>query len=121
MREHLRDARCNPMAFGLEHMASISHLMSELTKMSQRELRDSIQWTDIIISELKLRTEFEEDIIMENRIKINFCLAELKAQRAKLARIQLKEYQTRGNTQRCQELWSQITKLDEEIARRESK
>lgn len=54
-------------------------------------------------------------------IKINFSLSALRAQRAKLVRIQMREYQTRGNTQRCQELWSQITKLDEEIARRESK
>lgn len=58
---------------------------------------------------------------MENKIKINFCLDALKAKRAELARIQLKEYQTRGNTERCQELFSQIEKLDEEIARRESK
>lgn len=42
----------------------------------------------------------------------------LNAQRAHLVKIQLKEYQTRGNTQRCQELWSQIEKIDEEIARR---
>ena len=48
-------------------------------------------------------------------------IKELRAERARLARIQMREYQTRGNTQRCQELWSQITKLDEEIARRESK
>ena len=55
------------------------------------------------------------------RIKINFSLDALRAKRAELARIQLKEYNTRGNTQRCQELWSQIEKLDEEIARRTSK
>lgn len=54
-------------------------------------------------------------------IKINFSLSALRAKRAELARIQMREYQTRGNTQRCQELWEQITKLDEEIARRESK
>lgn len=57
---------------------------------------------------------------MTHKIKINFCLDALREKRAELARIQLKEYQTRGNTQRCQELWSQIEKLDEEIARRES-
>lgn len=55
---------------------------------------------------------------MENRIKINYCLAALRAERAKLARIQLKEYQTRGNTQRCQELFTQIEKIDKEIERR---
>lgn len=53
-------------------------------------------------------------------IKINFSLEALRAKRAELARIQLREYETRGNTQRCQELWEKITKLDEEIARRES-
>ena len=58
---------------------------------------------------------------MTNRIKINFSLEALRAKRAELARIQLKEYQTRGNTQRCQELWSQIEKIDEEIERRISK
>ena len=52
------------------------------------------------------------------RIKINYSLAALRAERAKLARIQLKEYQTRGNTQRCQELFAQIEKIDEEIKRR---
>lgn len=45
-------------------------------------------------------------------------MKELKAKRAELARIQLKEYQTRGNTARCQELWPQIEKIDDEIARR---
>lgn len=52
------------------------------------------------------------------RIKINFSLPALRTKRAELARIQMREYQTRGNTQRCQELWEQITKLDEEIERR---
>lgn len=55
---------------------------------------------------------------MTNRIKINFSLEALRAKRAELARIQLKEYQTRGNTARNQELWSKIEKIDEEIARR---
>lgn len=55
---------------------------------------------------------------MTERIKINFSLEALRAKRAELARIQLKEYQTRGNTARCQELWSQIEKIDDEIARR---
>ena len=54
----------------------------------------------------------------EDIIKINFSLSALKAKRDELARIQLKEYQTRGNTQRCQELWAQIEKIDAEIARR---
>lgn len=45
-------------------------------------------------------------------------MKELKTKRAELARIQIKEYQTRGNTQRCQELWSQIEKIDDEIAKR---
>lgn len=58
---------------------------------------------------------------MTDRIKINFSLEALRAKRAELARIQLKEYQTRGNTARCQELWSQIEKIDEEIERRISK
>lgn len=52
------------------------------------------------------------------RIKLNYSLAALRAKRAELARIQLKEYQTRGNTERCQELWSKIEKLDAEIERR---
>lgn len=51
-------------------------------------------------------------------IKLNFSLEFLKAQRAKLVRIQQKEYKTRGNTQRCQELWSQIEKIDAEIEER---
>lgn len=43
---------------------------------------------------------------------------ELQFKRSELVRIQQKEYRTRGNTQRCQELWSQIEKIDEEIASR---
>ncbi len=58
---------------------------------------------------------------MTEKIKINFSLAALKAKREELARIQYKEYQTRGNTQRCQELWSQIEKLDTEIEERMKK
>lgn len=53
------------------------------------------------------------------RIKINYSLAALRAEREKLARIQYKEYTTRGNTQRCQELFAQIEKLDAEIKARE--
>lgn len=45
----------------------------------------------------------------------------LNAQRAHLVKIQLKEYQTRGNTERCQMLWKEICKIDEELARRRSK
>jgi hypothetical protein len=55
---------------------------------------------------------------MTNRIKLHYSLEALRAKRAELARIQLKEYRTRGNTARCQELWSQIEKIDDEIARR---
>lgn len=55
---------------------------------------------------------------MANTIKINYSLEALRAQREKLARQNWHEYQTRGNTQRCQELWSQIEKIDEEIERR---
>ena len=51
-------------------------------------------------------------------IKLHYSLAALQAERAKLVRNQQKEYQTRGNTQRCQEIWTQIEKIDEEIARR---
>lgn len=53
------------------------------------------------------------------RIKLNYSLAALRAEREKLARIQYKEYTTRGNTQRCQELFAQIEKLDAEIKARE--
>lgn len=45
----------------------------------------------------------------------------LNAQRAHLVKIQLKEYQTRGNTERCQMLWKEIVKIDEELSRRKSK
>ena len=55
---------------------------------------------------------------MTDRIKINFSLEALRAKRAELVRLNQKEYQTRGNTARCQELWSQIEKIDDEIARR---
>lgn len=55
---------------------------------------------------------------MANAIKLNYSLAALRSMRAELVRIQRKEYQTRGNTQRCQELWTKIEKLDEEIERR---
>lgn len=58
---------------------------------------------------------------MTQKIKNNFSLEALRAKRAELARIQLKEYQTRGNTQRCQEIFKQIEKIDEEIERRTSK
>ena len=55
---------------------------------------------------------------MTDRIKINFSLTALRAKRAELERLNRKEYQTRGNTARCQELWSQIEKIDDEIVRR---
>lgn len=52
------------------------------------------------------------------KIKLHYSLAALRAERARLARIQLKEYQTRGNTERCQEIWTHIEKIDAEIERR---
>lgn len=52
-------------------------------------------------------------------INNNYSLSDLRSERAKLVRIQQKEYQTRGNTQRCQELFSQIEKIDAEIKARE--
>lgn len=52
------------------------------------------------------------------KIKLHYSLAALRTERARLVRIQQKEYQTRGNTQRCQELWDQISKIDDEIAER---
>lgn len=55
---------------------------------------------------------------MTDRIKIHFSLAALKAKRAELVRQQQKEYQTRGNTQKCQELWTKIEAIDNEIATR---
>ena len=58
---------------------------------------------------------------MANKIKINYSLAALKAKREELARLNWKEYTTRGNTQRCQELFAQIEKLDAEIERRSRK
>lgn len=52
------------------------------------------------------------------RIKVNYSLAALRAEREKLARIQYKEYTTRGNTERCQELFKKIERLDAEIEKR---
>lgn len=51
--------------------------------------------------------------------KTNQEIKELKAKREELVRMNRKEYTTRGNTARCQELFRQITEIDEEIARRE--
>lgn len=56
---------------------------------------------------------------MADRIVIHHSLAALKAERAKLVRIQQREYQTRGNTQRCQEIWKQIEAIDAQIENRE--
>ena len=42
-------------------------------------------------------------------------IKELKEQRNKLVKQQQKEYQTRGNTQRCQELWAEIEKIDAQL------
>lgn len=53
-----------------------------------------------------------------DRIVIHNSLAALKAERAKLAKIQQREYQTRGNTQRCQEIWKQIEAIDAQIENR---
>ena len=53
------------------------------------------------------------------RIKLNYSLAALRAKREELARLNWREYTTRGNTQRCQELFAQIEKLDAEIKARE--
>lgn len=54
----------------------------------------------------------------QEKITLHFSHDALKAQRAKLERENRKEYQTRGNTARCQELWAQIEAIDAEIERR---
>ena len=58
---------------------------------------------------------------MTNAIKINYSLAALRAKREELVRLNQREYKTRGNTQRCQELFAKIEKLDAEIERRTRK
>jgi len=55
---------------------------------------------------------------MTDRIVIHYSLAALKAERDHLVRIQQREYQTRGNTQRCQEIWKQIEAIDAQIENR---
>lgn len=52
------------------------------------------------------------------KIKLNYSLAALKAERARLARLNWREYTTRGNTAKCQELFAQIEKIDAEIEKR---
>ena len=42
-------------------------------------------------------------------------LKALEEKRADLVRRQRKEYQTRGNTERCQDLWAEIEKIDAQI------
>lgn len=54
------------------------------------------------------------------RITLHYSLAALKAERERLARLNWKEYTTRGNTPRCQELFAKVTKIDEQIKARES-
>lgn len=48
-------------------------------------------------------------------MKTSIKISELKEKRARLARIQWHEYTTRGNTQRCQELFAEIEQIDAEI------
>lgn len=45
-------------------------------------------------------------------------IKELKEKREQLIKANQKEYSTRGNTQRCQELFSEIMKIDEELSSR---
>lgn len=44
-------------------------------------------------------------------------IKELKEERSRLRHIQMKEYRTRGNTQRCQEIWYKIVNIDDQIRR----
>lgn len=53
------------------------------------------------------------------KITLHYSLAALEAKRAELIRLNRREYATRGNTQRCQDLFAQIEKLDAEIKARE--
>ena len=46
---------------------------------------------------------------------INSDIKELKEQRDVLVKQNQKEYSTRGNTQRCQEIFAQIEKIEKEI------
>lgn len=45
-------------------------------------------------------------------------IKEMKEKREQIAKANRKEYSTRGNTQRCQELFSEIMKIDEELKSR---
>lgn len=54
---------------------------------------------------------------LTDRKEKDMTIKELKKQREELARKNMREYQTRGNTQRCQELWVEIEKIDEQIAK----
>lgn len=44
-------------------------------------------------------------------------IKELKKKREVLSKKQRKEYETRGNTQYCQELWKEIEAIDEELSK----
>lgn len=55
---------------------------------------------------------------MTDKIKLNYSYAALQAKRAELVRLNRKEYTTRGNTAKCQELWAQIEAIDAEIEQR---
>ena len=45
-------------------------------------------------------------------------IKELKEKRDELARKNRKEYETRGNTQKCQQLWAEIEKIDAKIEKK---
>lgn len=48
-------------------------------------------------------------------------IEELKEKRTKLVKRQNKEYRTWGNTQRCQELFVEIERIEEQIAELEER
>lgn len=58
---------------------------------------------------------------MDNKTKLNYSLEELRSMRAELVRLNRKEYQTRGNTRHCQNLYRRIENIDAEIERRSRK
>ena len=52
------------------------------------------------------------------KITLHYSLAALEAEKAKLSRQIQKEYETRGNTEKCQMLFDKYTKIDEQIKAR---
>ena len=114
--EHQMNRFIKALDIAIDCINEIDELSQKASQSSSEEEKEITQENAEELTEAKPEPQ---GMAHHTRIKLNYSLSALRSMRAQLARLNRKEYQTNGNTEKCQSLFKKIEAIDEEIARRE--